>query len=53
MWWKAREGEYHRLITVKPSSFVSNAGCEEVGYGLFAACDFQAGQTVVIFIGVP
>ena len=52
LWWKARNSEYHRWVTVKESSLVSNVEGKEVGYGIFAARLFQAGQTVTIYIGV-
>ena len=52
LWWKVRNGGYYRWFIVKEPSLVSIIEGEEVGYRLFPARSFQAGQTVTVYIGV-
>ena len=51
LFWIAADGGRHRWVTIKKSCITSTVPGKDIGYGLFAARDFEKDRNVGIYLG--
>ena len=51
LFWIAADGGSHKWVTIKKSGITSTVPGKDIGYGLFAARDFEKDQKVGIYLG--